>query len=77
MKTIFGVLSLLVVLAIVGAVAVSDLHQIEIAAGGSGAVISATTTGATSQQQSQTIQQNLEHSVEAAHPQVEPVAEVK
>jgi len=71
MKTIFGVLSLLVVLASVGVVAVSDLHRIEIAAGGSSAVISATTPATPPQQ----IQQNFEHSVEGAIQQAHPGAE--
>ena len=72
MKTIAGVLSLLVVLAMVGVFAAADLHQITIAAGGPGAVISASTTVATPQQQ---IQPRRQASGEVAVQQVQPDAD--
>ena len=72
MKTIAGVLSLLVVLAIVGVFAAVDLHQITIAAGGSSAVISAPATGVTPQQQ---IQSRGQASGEVAVQQVQPDAD--
>lgn len=72
MKTIAGVLSLLVVLAMVGVFAAADLHQITIAAGGPGAVISASTAVATPQQQ---IQPQGQTSVEVAVQQAQPDAD--
>lgn len=72
MKTISGVLSLLVVLAIVGVFVATDLHQITLAAGGSSAVISATKTGVTPPQQ---IQQLVQNSGEVAVQQAKPEAD--
>lgn len=66
MKIFLGALSLLVVAAIVGVFAVQELHRMTNAAGGPGAVISATATGATPQPESQPRQQALQNSVEAA-----------
>lgn len=72
MKTTIGVLGLLVVLAIVGIFATSNLHQLEIAAGGSSAVIYAATSSAVSPPQRPQNQQHLEHTVEGAVPQGRP-----
>jgi hypothetical protein len=73
MKTFFGVFTLLIVAAIVGVFAVEELHQMTDAAGGSGAVISATATGATPQSESQQIQQQVQNSVDVAVNQARPV----
>ena len=62
MKTIFGVLSLLILLTIGGVLAGMARHEMTIAAGGSSAVIDATTTGSASPKSLQ----NREHTVEAA-----------
>ena len=67
MKTTIGVLILLVVLAIVGVFATSNLHQLEIAAGGSSAVIYAATSSAVSPPQ-----RPQNHTVEGAVPQGRP-----
>lgn len=72
MKIVAAALSLLSVLAIVGVLAARDLRHIEFAAGGSSAVIYATTSSAPSPQQRQQNQQNLEHTVEVAVPQGRP-----
>lgn len=77
MKTFFCVFSLLVVAASVGVFAVKELHQMTDAAGGSGAVISATATGAAPQPASQQIQQPVKNSVEVAVNQARPVPAVR
>lgn len=66
MKTVFGVFSLLIVAAIVGVFAVKELHEVTNAAGGSGAVISGTTTGAPPQSESPQIQRQVQNPVEVA-----------
>lgn len=65
MKLFLGAISLLTAAAIVGVFAVQELHRMTNTAGGPGAVISATATGATPQPESQPLQQALQNSVEA------------
>lgn len=77
MKTFFGVVSLLMVAAVVGAFAVKELQQLTNTATGSGAVISATATGATLQPDSQLMQQQVNNSVEVAVNQARRVLTVR
>jgi hypothetical protein len=66
MRALFGIVSLLVVLAIVGVLAKKQL-------GGTTAVAPGATPGATPQQQSQQIQQQVKQSVEGAMQQARPM----
>lgn len=66
MRALFGIVSLLVVLAIVGVLAKKQL-------GGTGAVVPGATPGATPQQQSQQVQQQIQQSVEGAMQQARPM----
>lgn len=74
MKTVFGVFSLLIVAAIVGVSAVKELHEMTIAAGDSGAVISGATTGEPPQSESQYVQRQVQNPVEVAVYQARLVA---
>ena len=66
MRALFGIASLLIVLAIVGVLAKKQL-------GGSTAVVPGAAPSATPQQQSQQIQQQVQQSVEGAMQQVRPM----
>lgn len=68
MRALFGIVSLLVVLAIVGVLARKQL-------GGATAVVPGATPGATPQQQSQQVQQQFKQSVEGAMQQARPMPE--
>ena len=70
MKAFFAVFGLLAVSAMVGILAVTELHAMTDAAGGPGAVISATTTGDSAQPE---IQQQVQTSVAVAVNQSHPV----
>lgn len=59
MRALFGIVSLLVVLAIVGVLAKKQL-------GGTSAVVPEAAPGTTTQQQSQQVQQQIQQSVEGA-----------
>lgn len=71
MKAIFGVLSLLVVLAVVGLLAKQQLNP------GAGVATQSTTVGATPQQQSQQMQAQVKQSLDAAMQQARPMADEK
>lgn len=66
MRALFGIVSLLVVVAIVGVLAKKQL-------GGTSAVVPGAAPGATPQQQSQQIQQQVQQSVEGAMQQARPM----
>jgi hypothetical protein len=70
MKAFIGVFGLLTVAAIIGVISVIELRQMTDAEGGPGAVISATTSGATQQPE---IQQQVQDSVEVAVNQAHPI----
>ena len=70
MRAMFGVLGLLLVLAIVGLLAKKQL-------GTASPTLPQTTPGATVQQQSQQVQQQVKESVEAAMQQARPVPDDK
>lgn len=70
MKALFGVFGLLAVSVMVGIFAVTELHQITDAAGGPGAVISATAKGATPPSEMQQPDQN---SIEVSVYQTPPI----
>jgi hypothetical protein len=65
MRALFGIVSLLVVLAVVGVLAKKQL-------GSSPAALPATTPGATPQQQSQQVQEQFKQSLEGALQQARP-----
>jgi hypothetical protein len=69
MRAIFGIVSLLVVLAIVGVLAQKQLS--------SAPAVPGTTAGATPQAQSEQVQQQVKQSVEATLQQARPAAEEK
>jgi hypothetical protein len=69
MRAIFGVVSLLVVLAIVGVLAKKQLS--------SAPAVPGTSAGATPQEQSQQVQQQVKQSVEATLQQARPAADDK
>ena len=71
MRSIAGVLSLLLVLAIVGVLAKKQLNATAVTPA------LGTTSGATPQQQSQQIQQQVKQSVEAAMQQARPMPDEK
>lgn len=66
MRALFGIVGLLVVLAIVGVLAKKQL-------GGAASVVPGATPGATPQQQSQQVQQQIKQSVEGAMQQARPM----
>ena len=73
MKAFFGVFGLLAVSAMVGILAVTELHAMTDAAGGPGAVISGTATGASAQPETQ---QQVRNSVEVVVNQSHPVQDL-
>jgi Na+-transporting methylmalonyl-CoA/oxaloacetate decarboxylase gamma subunit len=81
MRAIFSVLSLLIVLTIVGALAKRQLGALPVvttqnpAAANAGVTLPITSPGATPQAQSQQIQQQIKQSVEAAIQQPRPMPE--
>lgn len=77
MRTVFGVLSLLIALAVVGVLARKQLGAGPISAGSSAAGVPATKAGATPQPQSQQIQEQVRQSVEGAMQQARPVPDDK
>ncbi len=81
MRSIFGIVSLLVVLAVVGVLAKKQLGAVAVvptqAPADSGVVMPTTTPGASPQQQSQQIQQQVKQSVEAAMQQARPMPDEK
>lgn len=66
MRALFGIVSLLVVVAIVGVLAKKQL-------GGTSAVVPEAEPGTTPQQQSQQVQQQIQQSVEGAMQQARPM----
>jgi len=81
MKSIFSILGLLIVVAIVGILAKKQFGAVSETTAkpqdGSQILVPATTPGATPQQQSQQIQQQIKQSVEAAMQQARPVPDDK
>lgn len=81
MRALFGILGLLVVVAVVGVLANKQLHSVSdiqpIPQVGSPATLPATTPGATVQQQSLQIQQQVKKSVEESLQQTRAVPEDK
>ena len=75
MRAIFGIVSLLIVLAIVGVLAKKQLGAVTMVAPPAG--LAGTPAGATVQQQSQLIQQQVNQSVEATLQQARPMPEDK
>lgn len=68
MRAIFGIVSLLIVLAIVGVLAKKQL-------GATASVVPGTTPAATPQQQSQQVQQQIKQTVESTLQQARPMPE--
>jgi hypothetical protein len=81
MRAIFGILSLLVVVAVVGMLAKKQLHSVAdiqpIPQDGRPSTLPTTAPGATVQQQSLQIQQQVKKSVEESMQQTRPVPEDK
>jgi multidrug efflux pump subunit AcrB len=81
MRALFGLVSLLMVVAIVGILAKKQLSSVTsgpaAAASSAGVTLPTTTPGATPQQQSQQIQQQVKQSVEATLQQARPVDDTK
>lgn len=81
MRSILGILSLLIVLAVVGVLAKKQLSTVtaspSAAPSDSGVVLPTTTPGASPQQQSQEIQQQVKQSLEAAMQQARPMPDDK
>jgi hypothetical protein len=76
MKTFFGVFSLLAA-AIVGVIAVQELHKASTAAGGPGTVITANTASATSEREDLRIQHQVGEYVEVAADQIRFVPSIQ
>ncbi|MDI1273955.1 hypothetical protein [Polaromonas sp.] len=79
MRAIFGVLSLLVVVAIIGVLAKKQLSPapVKVAPADAGLALPAPAAGATPQQQSQQIQNQVRQSIESAMQQARPMPEDK
>jgi hypothetical protein len=77
MRAVLGILSLLMVLAVVGSLAKKQLGFGVKPIDQAGAVLPASAPGATPQQQSQQIQQQVKQSIEAAMQQGRPVPDDK
>ncbi len=77
MRAVFGVLSLLIVVAVVAVLARKQLGANAIVPANPGVAMPATAPGATVQQQSQQIQDQVKQSVEAAMQQARPVPDDK
>ena len=81
MRSIFGILSLLIVLAVVSVLAKKQLRAVTTAPGlpppDSGVVMPTTTPGASPQQQSQEIQQQVKQSLDASMQQARPMPDDK
>ena len=80
MRSIFGFVGLLLVVAIIGLVAKKQLSSVAVIPpieNSAGVVLPVTTPGATVQQQSEQIGQQLKQSVDAAMQQARPVVDEK
>lgn len=80
MRSIFGFVGLLLVVAIIGLVAKKQLSSVAVIppiANSAGVALPTTTPGATVQQQSEQIGQQVKQSVEAAMQQARPVVDEK
>lgn len=81
MRSILGILSVLIVLAVVGMLAKKQLGTVTTAPGlapaDSGVLMPTTTPGASPQQQSEQIQQQVKQSLEAAMQQARPMPDDK
>ncbi len=79
MRAIFGVLSLLIVVAIIGVLAKKQLSPapVKVAPADAGLVFPAPAAGATPQQQSQQIQHQMRQSIENTMQQARPMPEDK
>ncbi|MDI1342286.1 hypothetical protein [Polaromonas sp.] len=79
MRAVFGVLSLLIVVAIIGVLAKKQLSPapVKVAPADAGLALSALESGATPQQQSQQIQNQVRQSIESAMQQTRPMPEDK
>ncbi|MDI1268790.1 MAG: hypothetical protein Q8M93_06425 [Polaromonas sp.] len=79
MRAIFGVLSLLMVVAIIGVLAKKQLSPapVKLAPADAGLALPAPAAGATPQQQSQQIQNQMRQSIENAMQQARPMPEDK
>lgn len=79
MRTIFGVLSLLIVVAIIGVLAKKQLSPapVKVAPADAGLALPAPAAGATPQQQSQQIQNQVRQSLENTMQQARPMPEDK
>ena len=75
MKAFFGALVLSLVSAIVGIFASTELHEMTLAAGGSSAVIRATTAETALPLDSQQIKQKVNDSAQGAVKHAQPVAD--
>lgn len=72
MRAIFGVLSLLIVLAVVGVLAKKQMSALSVPAATGGANFDASMPATTSRQQSQQLQDQVKRSVEATMQQARP-----
>ncbi|MDI1239244.1 MAG: hypothetical protein PSV26_17310 [Polaromonas sp.] len=79
MRAVFGVLSLLIVVAIIGVLAKKQLSPapVKVAPADAGLALPALESGATPQQQSQQIQNQVRQSIESAMQQTRPMPEDK
>ena len=79
MRAIFGVLSLLMVVAVIGVLAKKQLSPapVKLAPADAGLAVPAPADGATPQQQSQQIQNQVRQSIEATMQQARPMPEDK